>query len=243
MEIDRNQDTIMNDLCDKVTQGTYGDVLLTVKVGTKYLKDIDGFPELLQLAFQGKELSALSISISSKCIICNMAASQGEHKESLPFYTIDKPNFIPDGMSKNSSKVFSLCTSCYNNLRRGFNNIIQHYMNFNIPKTSGRSRLWLWLVPQLFNSALVQRYLSYVKSEKGLASFKEMFKLSQQMDTARDYDLGIVDIEETDRFLTYTAIHAPFSYYHLWLLSTFIPVYFLPSCTKYETPTVRVRNC
>jgi CRISPR-associated protein, Cas8b/Csh1 subtype I-B len=172
-------------------------------------------------------------------MICNKPASADEHKQPLPFFTINKPNFIPDGLNKNSAKVLSLCTSCYNDLQTGFKYIQNNdSLNHNIPKSYGRSRLWLWIIPQLNDPILVQRFLTNIESEKGLASFKEMLNLSKRMETVRDFDLHSYATENTDKFLTYIALfycydergHMSSSYDQCWygyfckLIANAIPV-------------------
>jgi CRISPR-associated Csh1 family protein len=211
-EIVSHKDTIMKDIGEKVLQGDYGEILLTVKVGGKYPRDIEGFPELLQIASQGLPSSISTTnttnnSITPICSICNSPAATEKLKEPLPFFTIDKPNFIPDGIRDNHSKVFPLCRKCYLNVQRG-SKYIQENLSFSIPNTSGRERLWIWIIPQLDDPVLVEEFLKR-KSDKGLESFKEMISLSQGMDVAREMDLSKeneVSVNLTS-FLTYVAVY------------------------------------
>lgn len=209
-EIISQQDKIMKDLSDKILNGDYGDILLTVKIDDKYLNDIEGFSELLRIASQGEEpmsSSKLNHPTLSRCMVCGGKASISELKEPLPFFTIDKPNFIPDGIYINSTKVFSLCRVCYLDLQRG-SRYIQDKLSFDIPNTSRRSRLWFWLIPQLNDPTILPD--DYIKkSEKGLASFKYMSSISKGMDFMKEADLGSA-VEEAndikDNLLTYVAL-------------------------------------
>jgi CRISPR-associated protein, Cas8b/Csh1 subtype I-B len=84
-EIVAKQNRIFNDFCKKLSQGNYTDILVTIKVGNKYPKDVEGFPELLRAASQGKGKNGKSSSSSSligaNCMICNKPASVDEHKQ------------------------------------------------------------------------------------------------------------------------------------------------------------------
>jgi CRISPR-associated Csh1 family protein len=220
----------MKDLSKLVLHQDYDEILLTVKIGQRYLSDIDGFPELLQIAAQGEE-SVPPSAIASKCMVCNQQSSGDELKEPLPFFTIDKPNFIPDGMLDNSYKVFSLCRDCYIDLQKG-SKYIQERLAFNIPKTMGNSKLWLWLIPQLNDPKLVQDYVH--RADMGLTSFKQMLQISEGMETARDADLSHMSEKtnstESDgrisNFLTYVALfHTYDKQKHMRLVSAVDGIY------------------
>ena len=242
-EVIKCQDKIMKDFSKLVSHQDYDEILLTVKVGPKYLSDIEGFPKLLQIAAQGEE-SATPSTVASKCIICNQQSSGNKLKEPLPFFTIDKPNFVPDGVLGNSYKVFSLCRHCYLDLQKG-SKYIQEKLSFPIPKTVGDSKLWLWLVPQLNDPKLVQDYIN--RGDKGLASFKEMLQISQGMDTARDADLsymsekdgGINSDNRIANFLTYVALfHTYDKQKHMRLISAVDGIY--PSRLKELSQAKRI---
>jgi CRISPR-associated protein Cas8b/Csh1 subtype I-B len=199
-EIINQQDIILDDICEKVLHSNYEDILLTVTIGGKYLGDIEGFPEILLLLAQGEESS---ISATAKCIVCNEYAVTGKLKESLPFFTVDKLNFIPDGNDKNLAKVFPLCRSCYNYLRSGYK-YIKKELNFSIPNSYNKVKLRFWLIPQLNEPFLIKEYLK--APEHGLASFKELIRMSRDMDTVREIDLSSGIGEITRNVLTYVAI-------------------------------------
>lgn len=229
-EVTARQDKIMKELSNLILHADYGDILLTVKVGTKYLSDIEGLPKLLQIAAQGEE-SDKPTDATFKCMICNKQASSDELKEPLPFFTIDKPNFIPDGLLDNSPKVFSLCRECYLDLQRG-SKYIQERLTFNIPRTAGNSKLWLWIIPQLNEPRLVQEYVK--QTDKGLASFKEMLEISKEMETARDIDMSLISKDvESERysggissFLTYAALYYTYDKQkHMRLISVVDGIY------------------
>lgn len=48
-EIMKKHDRIAKDFCKTLSKGEYGEILVTVKIGTKYLKDIEGFSELFRI--------------------------------------------------------------------------------------------------------------------------------------------------------------------------------------------------
>lgn len=226
-EVIKRQDSIMKDLSKLILHGDYDEVLLTVKIGQKYLSEIEGFPELLQIAAQGEQSTEQSIT-DVKCIICNRQGSNNEFKEPLPFFTIDKPNFIPDGLSSNSYKVFSLCRNCYLDLQKG-SKYIQEKLTFPIPRTVGNSKLWLWLVPQLNDPALVIQYIK--EANKGLESFKQMLKIADDMKMAQAADLSDMSkIDESSglaNFLTYLALfHTYDKQKHMRLVNAVDGIYY-----------------
>lgn len=225
-EVIRRQDEIMKEISDLVLHANYGDILLTVRVGIKYLADIEGFSELLKIAAQGEESNTPS-NVAFRCMICNQQGTADELKEPLPFFTLDKPNFIPDGIQDNLPKVFPLCRNCYSDLQKG-TRYVQEKLTFNIPRTSRASKLWLWIIPQLNDPYLVQEYVK--GTGKDLASFKRMLQLAQHMETARDIDLSRISDTESESnvgsFLTYIALfHTYDKQKHMRLISSADGIY------------------
>lgn len=226
-EVIKRQDSILKELSKLVLRGDYDEVLLTVKLGQKYLNEIEGFPELLKIAAQGEESDEPS-TVAAKCTICNKQGSGEELKEPLPFFTIDKPNFISDGTPDNAYKVFSLCRNCYLDLQKG-SKYIQERLTFNIPRTIGDSKLWLWLIPQLNELSLIQ---DIREAHKGLESFKEMLKLSEEMKAAETIDFSAMSEESKihnvgRNFLTYLALfHAYDKQKHMRLISAVDGIYY-----------------
>jgi|GEM_PF-1646858 len=216
-EIMKKQDRIAKDFCKKLSKGEYSEILVTVKIGTKYLKDIEGFSDLFRMAAQGGDVNEHESGEESThtCMICNNPASRRELKEPLPFFTLDKPNFLPGGSKYNFHKAFPLCVKCYGNLQKGSRYVMEN-MLFAIPNTSGSSRIFFWLVPVLSDPSLVKDY--FTKSPKGLASFKEMMKMFLGLELARKIDTinqqpeyhEIAENDVASRFLSYVAI---FHYY------------------------------
>ncbi len=227
------QERIAKDLCKKLLKGGYGEILLTVKVGNRYLKDIEGFPELFRMAVQGTDVSSFSsdlVSFTNRCIVCNNFALKQVLKEPLPFFTLDKPNFLPGLVEDNAHKAFPLCINCYGNLQKGVRFIEQNLI-FSIPNTRGSKRIFFWIIPILHDPNLVKDFLKKPKS--GLESFKEMLEFSGRAETARDIDVKMSKSREDDEddtitssFLTYSAI---FHYYdrqkHMRLLGTVDGIY------------------
>ena len=118
-EIELKQDDILNDFCEKVKEGNYDrNILLTYRIGGKYLIEINGLSKIFEIAVLGQE--NFKSHYNGKCMICNNKAFLGELKKSLPFFTIDQETFLPDGNKKNVHRVFQICRLCSINLISGF---------------------------------------------------------------------------------------------------------------------------
>ncbi len=189
-EIISKKNIILNDLRNRILNGDYGSILLTYRIGNKYLGEIVGFPWFLEALSQGDKSL---ISNTLKCIICHNFAVHNRLKDQLPFFTIDNKTFLPDGDDiTNSAKVLPLCSTCYNDLKKGVKYIqnYENHLDYDIPYIYQRrgetyqrkGKLRFWLVPQLNDLtefSLVQEYLR--KPEEGLSSFKSLFDLSTDM--------------------------------------------------------------
>jgi CRISPR-associated protein Cas8b/Csh1 subtype I-B len=151
-------------------------------------------------------------------------------KEPLPFFTLDKPSFLPELAEDNADKAFPLCANCYGNIQKGARFVEQNLI-FGIPNTRGSKRIFFWIIPILHEPSLVKEFLRKPKS--GLESFKEMLEFSGRAETARDIDVKMSRTKEDDEddaiassFLTYSAI---FHYYnqqkHMRLLGTVDGIY------------------
>ncbi|MDQ6722674.1 MAG: TM1802 family CRISPR-associated protein, partial [Thermoproteota archaeon] len=90
-EIMAKQDEIMHEISQKILDGDYGEILLTVKIGSKYLQDIEGFENILRVAAQGEDFSSTIEDVSiknSNCIICGKVGTRDLLKESNRLYNI-----------------------------------------------------------------------------------------------------------------------------------------------------------
>ena len=203
-EIELKQDDIMNDFCKKVLEGSYDrNILLTYRIGGKYLIEINGFSDIFEIAVLGEE--NFKGHYNGKCMICNNNAFLGKLNKSLPFFTLDKETFLPDGTKKNVHRVFQICKICSLNLISGFK-YIKKNLDFAIPNSFGKARLRFWLIPQLNNVSLIKKYLEGF--DQNLSSFKNMFDISGKTELISEIDLDLeyVNSELIKNFYTYTAI-------------------------------------
>ena len=204
LEVVEKQDQIMEDISQKIVEGNYESILLTYKIGDKYLNNIEGFPLLFKM-MSFEERIPTSIA-NSNCLICNNKAYMGRLKGVLPFYSIDKLNFIPDGIEKNSAKSFPLCEICALKIIAGYKYIYEN-LNFRIPDTYNKTELSFLLIPQLNDNMYIKEYLS--KFNKNLSSFKELFEISQAMKLVSEFDfkVGLSDLDDVSHHvLTYIAL-------------------------------------
>ena len=219
-EIILKQDLIIDKLRNIILQGNYGDSMLTYKIDDKYLGEIEGFPWLLQQVSQGDKSQ---VSDTLRCTICGNFAVIKRLKEQLPFFSIDKKTFIPDGDKTNSAKALPLCSTCYDDLKKGIKYITdrENQIDYNVPyiylkegeiyQRSGKLRFWL--IPQLndlTDFSLVQDYLR--RPEKGLSSFRSLFDLASDMENVQKLRTQMSDKtvhEEKDKImslLTFTVL-------------------------------------
>lgn len=210
-EVVANRDNIAKELFRMISQGNYNaDALITIKVGNRYLSEIDGFPSVFKYMSQvgqpSKESIKKQVSSTGHCIICNSPAPGRLLKEPLQFITFDKPNFTPGGKKEHAAKALSLCHNCYEQLQIG-ERYIRVNFNFDIPQTKGATRVSFWLIPSLNNIELLRMFMK--KPERGLSSFRNMWKVANDLEGVKKMDLA-QDIwsesESLDAFLTYTAL-------------------------------------
>jgi len=168
-------------------QGEPGELLLTFKLKDDskeyYVGDVQEYLEIFKSVmtrprkrFSGKRKGA------TRCTVCNRQALQGvfEHPP-LPFFTLDKPNFIPSGDPLLGFQVFPLCSDCYLDLKLGRAYINQN-LDFPIPNSKGKgSTLRFWLIPLLINTIFVQSFLDdmnrggvYLKNLRSLCGKMEL---------------------------------------------------------------------
>jgi len=168
-------------------------LLLTFKLreGSKeyYVGDVQEYVEMFKSAMtRPRKRSSGKRRSATRCTVCNGLALQGvfEHPP-LPFFTLDKPNFIPSGDLSLAFQVFPLCSSCYMDLRLG-QAYIEHNLSFSIPNSKGKgSTLRFWLIPVLNNPSFVQDFLDDVNRGgiylKNLKSLCEKMELIARLDT------------------------------------------------------------
>ena len=212
-EVNKKQDQILQDISQKVLEGNYKNILLTYKIGNRYLSEIEGFPLLFKITSFMKEVK--SSTTNANCIICNNKAFRGKLREILPFYSIDQLNFIPDGIKKNSAKSFPLCEICALKIISGYK-YIEKYLKFRIPDTYKNTELYFWIIPQLKDIIYVKEHLE--EFNKNISSFRSLFDISQSMTMVSEFDLKYdldMHVEQqhfTYNFLSYIALFFTYDY-------------------------------
>jgi CRISPR-associated protein Cas8b/Csh1 subtype I-B len=203
-EVVLKQNSIMDDFCKKIIQGNYErNILLTYRIGGKYLSEINGFSDFFQIAALGEE--NIKTEFSGRCMTCHNKAFLGKLNETLPFFTIDKYNFIPDGNKKNAHRAFQICKRCVINLISGFKYVSTN-LNFTIPNSFGKIKLRFWLMPQLNDSSLIKDFLN--KPDKNLSSFKDLFNISKEMELISELNasLDLTNIKYLKNYYNYIAL-------------------------------------
>jgi CRISPR-associated Csh1 family protein len=210
-QVSANKDNIAREIFHLVSQGNYNsDALVTIKIGSKYLSEMDGFPSIFKYISQvgqspKKRVKKLDNTVAH-CIICNSPAPNRLLKEPLQFVTFDKPNFTPGGKKEHAAKALSLCDKCYEHLQMG-ERYIRNNFDFDIPHTKGATKVSFWLIPILNNRELVGMFMK--TPEKGLFSFKRMWKIANDLEAVKKSDLTEdiwSDSESLSAFLTYSAL-------------------------------------
>ncbi|MDG6966966.1 MAG: hypothetical protein JRN58_06795 [Nitrososphaerota archaeon] len=205
-----NRDNIARALFQLISQGNYNsDALITIKIGARYPSEIDGFPYIFKHVSQVGQLpkkASGNQGSSAHCIICNSSAPYKLRKKQLQFVTFDKPNFTPGGKKEHAAMALSLCDKCYERLQIGERHIRDNF-DFSVPYTKGATKLSFWLIPMLNNGELVAKFME--RQEKGLSSFKSMWKIANDLETVKKMDLAPdmwSDMEPLSAFLTYSAL-------------------------------------
>ena len=210
-QITINRDRIAKELFALISNGNYtSDVLITVKFGSSYPSEINGFTSVFKYVSQvgkrrKKNTSKQNTSLAS-CIICNSSTSGEFRKEPLQFITFDKQNFTPGGVKEHMAKALSLCNNCYQQLQIG-ERYIRNNLDFGVPYTKGATRLSFWLIPMLKNSELVEMFVK--TQDKNLASFKTMWKIAGNLEAAKQLDSSVdlwSEKESASSMLSYSAL-------------------------------------
>jgi CRISPR-associated Csh1 family protein len=187
-------------------EGESGELLLTFKLKDNskeyYVGDIPEYVSIFKHAMIRPKSLSKKKNGKTRCIICNKPSLQGtfEHPP-LPFFTLDKPNFIPSGDPVLGYRVFPLCVNCYMNLRLG-QAYIEQNLSFAIPNSKRKgSNLRFWLIPVLNNPSFVQDYLNNMN--RGGLYLKNLKKLCETME-----DVTRLDTESNafEVFLSFTAV-------------------------------------
>jgi CRISPR-associated Csh1 family protein len=206
-EIDRMTEDILRKIEDfSPKKGESSELLLTFKLKIDsdefYVGDIDEYVSIFRLAvIRSRGKGAKKNNKAVACTICNKVDCTGvfEHPP-LPFFTIDKQNFIPSGDPLLGFKVFPLCPDCYMKLRCG-QAYVEQNLNFIIPNSKGKGApIKFWLIPVL-NNQFLQEYLTNINHD-GLY-LKNLRTICEKMDFISRLD---TDSNEFEAFLSYTAV-------------------------------------
>jgi len=92
-------------------------VLLTVRIGGKYMGDREDFRRALQALFRQEGRDSLGVA---QCAVCGEVKEVSGDISPFKFYTIDKPGYIVGGFDKRQAyKAFPLCYDCRDLIQRG----------------------------------------------------------------------------------------------------------------------------
>lgn len=188
-------------------KGEPGELLLTFKFkdgSTEYYAgEVQEYREIFKNAVtRPRKRSSGKRKGATVCTVCNRQALQGvfEHPP-LPFFTLDKPNFVPSGDPSLGFQVFPLCSDCYLNLRLG-QAFIEQNLDFSIPNSKGKgSGLRFWLIPVLSNTPFVQDFLDDLS--RGGVYLKNLRNLCGKMELINKLDTQAGAFEA---FLSFAAI-------------------------------------
>lgn len=206
-EIDRITEDVLKKIGDfSPKKGESGELLLTfrLKIDTDefYMGDIEEYVNIFKSAvIRSRCKGTKKRNKAVACTICNKVSCTGvfEHPP-LPFFTLDKQNFIPSGDPLLGFKVFPLCPDCYMKLKCG-QAYVEQNLNFTIPNSKGKGApIRFWLIPVL-NNQFLQEYLTHLN--RGGLYLKNLRAICEKMDFIRRLD---TDSNAFEAFLSYTAV-------------------------------------
>jgi len=188
-------------------KGESGELLLTLKFkdgSTEYYAgDVQEYREIFKSAMtRPRKRSSGERNGAARCTVCNRQALQDvfEHPP-LPFFTLDKPNFVPSGDPSFGFRVFPLCPNCYLDLRLG-QAFIEQNLDFSIPNSKGKgASLKFWLIPVLSNAPFVQDFLDDLN--RGGVYLKNLRSLCEKMELITRRDTQTSTFES---FLSFVAV-------------------------------------
>ena len=173
-EVRRNSGKIHSDFCRKIEECEPEEFLLTPKLidGTQeyFIGQIPEYVKLFRMTAMGlkdKGGKGAQPCPPPVCTICNGVGLTKTFKVTpLPFFTTDKPSFVPYGDESNKYKVFPLCQDCFRDLQHG-RRFIEDNLDFSISPIEGRrGEVSFWLIPILNDYS--KSVFSFVR--KGLGS-------------------------------------------------------------------------
>ena len=222
-EIKRNSKKISSDFCSKIQTFEPEELLITPKLVDRtqeyFLGQIPEYVNVFRLATTGlkkRGKKAKQPHTSPTCAKCNKVAVISEFSQTpLPFFTTDKPSFIPNGDKNQAYKVFPLCSDCRLDLRRGYR-FIKNNLDFWISSINGRqAEVRFWLIPVFNNySDTVMEYIkdlgeSTAKTEGGeslrFLYLKHLRNMCETMEAITTVALDS-EFEAVEVFLTFIAL-------------------------------------
>jgi CRISPR-associated protein Csh1 len=191
-------------------EGESGDLLLTFKFledsKEYYVGEVKEYRNIFKKAITSLRNPKKKQRDRVICTVCNNQAPSDTFKHPpLPFFTLDKPNFIPNGNPDFGFKVFPLCQECYMKLRRG-RAYIEENLDYSIPNPYHRgATLKFWLIPVLSDPTSVQTYL-YNLNRGGLY-LKNLKTMCEKMELITQIDSHLVtQADPSESFLSFTAL-------------------------------------
>ena len=211
-EINNNIDKIGKDAIGKLEPINLQELLITVQLiedsQNHYIGEIPEFVELFKETVMLKEKRKNDEKVPLlACLVCNKDSAPVKFKENpVPFFTLDKPSFCPNGDSSENYKVLPICDDCNKNLRRGLT-LINDQLDFPIPNTrSDKPIIKFWLIPTL-NDLDAQK--EFIKDLHGTLYLKNLDKMCKTLDLITMRDIGGLD-KPYESFLSFAAIFYSF---------------------------------
>jgi CRISPR-associated Csh1 family protein len=184
--INRDMDKIEYDILKEIKSIDPENLLITIKIadnlGEHFIGELKEFTDLFKMYILGDRENANGTQNVAKplCAVCNKPATLSTFREKLLlFFTLDKPNFLPDGIYLNDYKVFPICSGCYLDLQKG-QRYIKDNLDFQVLTPKGGTKLRFWLIPVLGSTILVKDFLDDLN--RGGLSLRNLSQICQSVD-------------------------------------------------------------
>ena len=185
-------------------------VLLTIRIGGKYIGEIEGFRRALEKLTmkEGKESRGTAV-----CSVCLEEKEVSGDISPYKFYTVDKPGYISGGFDKSIAyKNFPLCYECKRHIEEG-KRIIEKKLTFNfsglryqlIPEfIVGREELIREVMEILLNDEIRKLKLSERERRVLLSDEEEILDLLSEKVDFLSLNLLFIEFQQSaERILLY----------------------------------------